>query len=381
MAKTILEFIRRKIKTVRHMIITIDLRMWSSSGIGKVLQNTIPSFIRNFSNINFILLGNKEILDKLDWPINVVEIRKFDAKIYSLSEQIDAIKIIPKNTDLLWWPHWNIPLFYRGKLVTSIYDAFHLRIPWSVKNLLKNVYTRLLFYFLAKKSSMTLTISKFSKNELIELTQIDSSNIHIVYPSVDQEWHEPIPKNNSKSYPYIIYVGNVKPHKDLITLIKAFIKNSKLIKHKLIIIGKEEGFISGDKDVKSYANNHSDKIIFTGWLDDTLVREYVFNADLMVFPSNYEGFGIPPLEAMACGCPVIASDIPVIREVCSESVMYFRSGDIDDLSIKISELINNKELQESLISKGFNLVKKYNWNKSIKEINDKFANLLTQKNK
>ncbi len=362
------------------MIITIDLRMWTSSGIGKVLQNTVPSFIKNFSNIDFVLLGNKETLENIDWPSNVVDIRKFNAKIYSFSEQINAIRVIPKNTDLLWWPHWNIPLFYSGKLVTSIYDAFHLRIPWSFKNFLKNVYSRVIFYFLAKKSLMTLTISKFSKDELVELTQIDSNDIHIIYPSVDKEWHEPISKNIKSCDPYLIYVGNVKPHKDLITLIKAFIKNTKITKHKLVIIGKQDGFISGDKNVKKFAKKYSDKIIFTGWLDDMSVREYVANADLMVFPSKYEGFGIPPLEAMACGCPVIASDIPVLREVCSGSVLYFRPGDVNDLSMKMFDLINDKDLKKSLISKGFKLVKKYDWNKSIQEINNKFSNLIAEKN-
>ena len=110
------------------------------------------------------------------------------------------------------------------------------------------------------------------------------------------------------------------------------------------------------------------------------VREYVANADLMVFPSKYEGFGIPPLEAMACGCPVIASDIPVLREVCSGSVLYFRPGDVNDLSMKMFDLINDKDLKKSLISKGFKLVKKYDWNKSIQEINNKFSNLIAEKN-
>ena len=359
------------------MIITIDLRMWTSSGIGKVLQNTIPSFINKFNNIDFVLLGDKEFLDKINWPLNVIEIKNFNANIYSIREQIESIKLIPKETDILWWPHWNIPILYKGKIVTSIYDAFHLRMPWNVNNFFKKIYTNILFYAIAKKSLMTLTISEFTKNELIKLTQI--KNIHIVYPSVDKEWFEPIASTIKTDYPYVVYVGNVKPHKDLSTLIKAYIQNSDQVNHKLIIIGKKEGFISGDKSIKKFARKYIDKIIFTGWLDDASVREYVANADLMIFPSLYEGFGIPPLEAMACGCPVIASDIPVIREVCSNSVCYFRPGDVDDLSVKMMKLIKNTKLKENLRLKGSHLVKKYSWELSNNEINDKFLKLINDK--
>lgn len=362
------------------MIITIDLRMWSSSGIGKVLQNTIPIFIKKFESVSFVLLGKKEYLDSIKWPSNVINIIDFKANIYSINEQIEAIKLIPKETNILWWPHWNIPILYKGILVTSIYDAFHLRMPWSVRNFLKNLYTRLIFYILAKKSLMTLTISNFSKNELIKLTNIKSQDIHIAYPSVDKEWFEQTLSKPLLNSPYIIYVGNVKPHKDLKTLLKAFILNINKIEHKLIIVGKKEGFIEGDKNIEKLAKAYADKIIFTGWINDESVRQYVANADLMVFPSLYEGFGIPPLEAMACQCPVIASDIPVVKEICSDSVLNFKAGDVEDLSTKIFNLIHDKKLQKNLISRGSKLVRKYNWDYSNNIIEKKFQNLINEKN-
>ena len=247
-------------------------------------------------------------MDKINWPLNVIEIKNFKANIYSIREQIESIKLIPKETDILWWPHWNIPILYKGKIVTSIYDAFHLRMPWNINNFLKNIYTNILFYAIAKKSLMTLTISEFTKNELIKLTQI--KNIHIVYPSVDKEWFEPIASTIKTDYPYVVYVGNVKPHKDLGTLIKAYIQNSDQVNHKLIIIGKKEGF---DQKVIDWTMAANSKDRYMHSIDE--VDKILCFSDMFILPSEHESFGLVALEAMACGVPVISSNAGGLPEV------------------------------------------------------------------
>jgi glycosyltransferase involved in cell wall biosynthesis len=355
---------------------TIDLRMWFFSGMGKVLQNSVPQLVKNLSDIEFVLLGDKKFLETIKWPPNVIEIRQFNSKIYSIREQIEILKIIPKNNNLLWWPHWNIPLLYRGPLINTIYDAFHLRIPFGINSIFKNIYTKLIFWRIPKMALLTFTISEFSKKEILKLTNINEKNINIVYPAVDVEWFQNIQKKQLLDKPYIVYVGNVKPHKNLSTLVKAFSFNLDKIDHKLVIIGKKEGFIGGDNSIEKLAEKYSDRVFFTGWLDDKVVREYVANADMMIFPSLYEGFGIPPLEAMACGCPVIASDIEVIREVCGSSVYYFNPNDPEELSLKIIDLINNKNLRKKLILDGKKQSQKYNWDKSNHKIQRKMIGFI-----
>ena len=346
--------------------ITIDLRLWSASGIGKYLQNIVPSVIEEFKDINFTLLGNKKSLSAINWPSNVIAINAFDSKIYSIEEQYKALKVIPKNCDLLWWPHWNIPIFYKGKIITTIYDAFHLRIPVNFKNFFKNIYTRLLFNFVRKKSLLTFTLSNFSKTELTKLTKINPKNIHITNLAVDKEWFNFQPDRNKidSIHPYIVYVGNVKPHKNLITLVESYIKILDKVEHNLLIIGKKEGFISGDKVVQKYANLYPDRIKFTGWIEDIDVRNYVANADLMVFPTLYEGFGIPPLEAMACGCPVLVSDIAVTREVCSDAAIFFDPNNSEELSKSIINILSNSDHRNKMHSKGVERSKYFSWESS-----------------
>lgn len=361
--------------------ITIDLRLWLTSGIGKYLQNIVPSTIARFKEINFTLLGDKNFLEALDWPPNVVSIRNFDSKIYSIEEQFKSLKVIPKDCDLLWWPHWNIPMFYNGKIVTTIYDAFHLRIPKNLKNIFKNIYTKLLFYFVSKKSLITFTLSEFSRRELMQLSNIDPKNIYIINLAVDKDWFEFQPFENNIESPYIVFVGNVKPHKNLITLVKSFIKIINEVDHKLVIIGKKEGFISGDKEVLKFANLYPNRIIFTGWVDDQDVKNYVANAELMVFPTLYEGFGIPPLEAMACGCPVIVSDIPVTKEVCGDAAVYFNPKNFSELSMLIKKVLKKENYKESMYLKGIERSKFYSWKSAINKTIMTFEELFSKMDK
>ena len=363
--------------------ITIDLRLWNTSGIGKYLQNIIPIVIREFKDINFTLLGNKNLLKSINWPSNVIAINEFNTRIYTVKEQVTALKVIPKDCDLLWWPHWNIPIFYKGKIITTIYDAFHLRIPVNLKNFFKNIYTRLLFYFVSKNSLLTFTLSDFSKSELTELSKINPKDIHITNLAVDKEWFE-FKSNENKidmPYPYIVYVGNVKPHKNLITLVKSYISIIDKIEHNLVIIGKKEGFISGDKEVQKYANLYPNKIKFTGWVDDIDVRSYVANADLMVFPTLYEGFGIPPLEAMACGCPVIVSDIAVTREICSDAAIYFDPKNTEELSKSIVNILSNTNHKNNMILRGTERSKDFSWESSANNTINKLTELFLKMNK
>ena len=125
--------------------------------------------------------------------------------------------------------------------------------------------------------------------------------------------------------------------------------------YKLVIVGKKEGFITGDKEVFKLVNNNKlldEHIIFTGYIENRELYNYYKKASIFVFPSLYEGFGIPPLEAMICGCPVIASDLTAIPEICGDAVQYIKALDPVDIAEKISLLIDNRILRDELIKKG-----------------------------
>jgi glycosyltransferase involved in cell wall biosynthesis len=275
-------------------------------------------------------------------------------------------------TDLLWWPHYNVPLFFRGRLVVTVYDAYHLRMRWSLGDLVKRCYAELLFGAVRRRAEKVFTISHFSKGELEVLARVPAERIVPIHLGVAPEWFDTKTEEGFRERPYLLFVGNVKPHKNLRRLIAAFAGLVDDVPHDLVIVGKRDGFITGDEVVARMAADLGDRVVFTGWVDDNDLRRYVANAALMVFPSMYEGFGLPPLEAMACVCPVVASDIPVLHEVCGDQVAYFDPTSVDAIRDSIvAELSAPRELVGAV-----EWARRYDWEDCIDATVAEFSSLL-----
>lgn len=337
--------------------ITVDARMINSSGIGTVIKNILKRMIVLKPEWNFFILGNLLELRKYDFfKQNNVKLISCEAPIYSIKEQIELIKKIPKETDVMWSPHYNIPIFYKGKLIVTVHDVFHLAMPQFVKGIHKRLYARFMFNMVKYKANKIICVSNFTASELEKYVSIDKNKVEVVYNGIDKEWFNVNLEKPVYDKPYLLYVGNVKPHKNLINLVKAFELIKDKIPHDLIIVGKKEGFITGDKNIFKLTEKMSDRIIFTGYIDDNLLKQYYKQADLFIFPSLYEGFGLPPLESLATGTRVICSDILVLKEICKNMVDYFEPLDIDSISRCIIKNINNKK-NDSIIN-----FYDYNWN-------------------
>lgn len=337
--------------------ITVDARMINSSGIGTVIKNILKRMIVLKPEWNFFILGNLLELRKYDFfKQNNVKLISCEAPIYSIKEQIELIKKIPKETDVMWSPHYNIPIFYKGKLIVTVHDVFHLAMPQFVKGIHKRLYARFMFNMVKYKANKIICVSNFTASELEKYVSIDKNKVEVVYNGIDKEWFNVNLEKPVYDKPYLLYVGNVKPHKNLINLVKAFELIKDKIPHDLIIVGKKEGFITGDKNIFKLTEKMSDRIIFTGYIDDNLLKQYYKQADLFIFLSLYEGFGLPPLESLATGTRVICSDILVLKEICKNMVDYFEPLDIDSISRCIIKNINNKK-NDSIIN-----FYDYNWN-------------------
>ena len=140
------------------------------------------------------------------------------------------------------------------------------------------------------------------------------------------------------------------------------------IPHTLLIVGKKSGFISGDMNLIKKANTFGERVVMTGFLSDDKLQSYYSHADLFVFPSLYEGFGFPPLEALASRTPVVASNTASIPEVCGDAAIYFDPYIIEDIANKIEQLLANKNLQEKMRVKGIERAKQFSWDKAAKKI-------------
>lgn len=318
--------------------ITIDARMINASGIGTVIKNILKRLIPMSQEMQFSILGNIDELKKLDY-LNAKNVKLIEctAPIYSIREQIALNKAIPKDTDVFWSPHYNIPLLYTGKLVVTIHDVFHLAMPQYVGGIHKRAYARFMFEMVKRKADKIIAVSNFTASELEKYVHVPKEKITVIYNGIDEEWFDIKAGPAVHNKPYILYVGNVKPHKNLITLVKAFMKIKDKVDYDLIIVGKKDGFITGDKEIAKYAAAEPERIIFTGYVEADLLKQYYKQASIFVFPSLYEGFGLPPLEALAAGCPrVICSNAASLPEACGDMVEYFEPCDSQALATMIT---------------------------------------------
>ncbi|WPR72269.1 glycosyltransferase family 1 protein [Flavobacterium sp. NG2] len=360
------------------MKIVIDLRLINASGIGTYLKNVIPGILGCFKQV--IVLGNSNELKKFEWS-KKVEIIEFNAKIYSLEEQLLYPFIIPK-CDFFWSPHFNVPLLgtRAKKKIVTIHDVNHL-VGVSPISRIKKVYAFLLLKKAVNNSSIIFTVSQFSKSEIIKHTKVNPKKIKVVYCGVDASFYQKktIEDGFKDFEDYILYVGNIKPHKNLIVLLKAYNSLSEefKLKYKILIVGQKEGFITKDKQIDEFiiTNKLEKHIVFTGYVDDLNLPKYYQQAALFVFPSLYEGFGLPVLEALAANTLVVSSNAASLKEVGGESVVYFDPNNPTELAEKMVNCLNSEDFKIRMSKFRDVQLKKYTWLNSISNHKFGFENI------
>lgn len=359
-------------------MITIDARWINTSGMGTYLRNILPGVIAAFPKERFCLLGDKTALGKLEGANRsnnrILEVK---APMYSLAEQLEVALKIPRETRLFFATHYNVPLFYRGRMLVTVYDLFHLAMPDLVGGWHKRLYAKIMFGAVRRHAAAIITISHFTKRELIRFTGEGAQPIFPIPLGVDESWFGTL--LGARPYPgqYILYVGNVKPHKNLRALIRAFSLLLEQTSHDLVIVGKKEGFITGDKVAISEATKLGRRVHFTGYIENDVLRQYFAHASSFVFPSLYEGFGLPPLEAMAAGCPVVVSDAASLPEVCGNAALYCNPYQHEDIAKKILLVLSDKALSETLRQKGLEHARQFTWEKCVIETCKVISGLLT----
>jgi len=351
--------------------------MWSS-GIGSYIRYLVPKVIQSMPEAQFYLLGRRQEMER--WAEFAsgprIEWIEITAPILSIAEQFELAKKIPKDTDLFWSPNYNFPIFWRGKLMTTVHDVFHLILWDGIGSLLKRFYAYVMFNRLVNRADALLSVSEFTKGEIVRRTGASPEKIRVIHNGVDDSWFGLRKNKNPHPRPYILFVGNIKPHKNLARLLEAFSILKDRIPHDLVLVGKKEGFITGDRRVLKMAESIGDRVRFTGFVDDALLGQYYALTDLLVFPSIYEGFGLPPLEAMACGRPVAVSNAASIPEVCGDAAVYFDPYSSKDIAEKISKVLEDEPLRNGFIQKGLERARLFTWERCVSETVEVIQRLL-----
>jgi glycosyltransferase involved in cell wall biosynthesis len=223
---------------------------------------------------------------------------------------------------------------------------------------------RLVCHAIKQRAAAILCVSSFTASEFMKVTGAQHRALHVAHSGVDRSWFE-IPRDGEPHpRPYLLAVGDVKPHKNYCGLIEAFALLAGEIPHDLVIVGRTGGFVTGDPAVFTLAAKYAGRIVFTGRIPKERLQRYYAYADALVYPSFYEGFGLPPLEAMASGVPVIAAGVAAIPEVCGNAALYCDPNRPADIATKIRALLNSDGLRQELIGEGVCRARQFTWERT-----------------
>jgi glycosyltransferase involved in cell wall biosynthesis len=330
------------------MTICIDCRMIGASGVGVYLKECLPHFLHSIDS--FLLLGNTAQLNSFSANSNV-KIIECNIKPFSVKELFFFPKHISNkiNTASLFYsPFFNIPRRIKIPVFTTIHDIVFPYLPELTSKI--GLAVRMMFYRRAfKKSQKIFTVSEFSKSR-IEYHLGKAKPVIVTYSALQPMFLAC--RNNVQKTQTIVFIGNIKKHKGLELLLDAFVlvRNERLT-HNLIIIGSKNNFRSSDNSIlKKIEAIGRDTVTFTGFISDEKLIEYLSAAALLVQPSLYEGFCLPPLEAMVLGTLALISDIAVLREIYADyPVTFFSAGDTKDLKEKMIKLLMNKDLSSPVL--------------------------------
>ncbi len=333
--------------------------MANSAGIGTCIREIVPRLSSSFC---ITLLVSK--LGQC-WCEGMEQIL-FQAPIYSIQEQLQFPLKIPR-CDFFWSPHYNVPLFpiRAKKRMVTIHDACHLALgKWL--SFPERAYAKFVMKRALHSADVVVTDSQFSKNELIRFLGEPKKPLNVIAPAVDPKQFfrvsdkkilAEVESRYALPRRFVLFVGSQKLHKNLHGLLAAFSKISISDMH-LVIVGKKQGLRH------SVENVQMEKVHWLGEIAREDLPALYSLAELFVFPSFYEGFGLPPLEAMSCGCPTIVSKAASLPEVCKEASWYVCPEKNEDLTDAIEKVVSDSEIKSNLIRMGYTRSASFCWDKT-----------------
>lgn len=329
------------------------------TGIGRYAVEISLELKKKIPNVVFVA-PKKIVLVEIAKELNVQTFGIFNGAMW---EQIELPIFLLKNKNPLLLNFTSTaPVFYKNQ-INTIYDIISIKHPewYSLK---ASLYYKLLLPIVAKRCKKIITISNYVKNDISSFFNVNHNKINVVNCGVSSIFKNTETENYFE-FDYILAVGSIDPRKNLKKLIEAFLmlKNSTL---KLVLVGKEHPtFATTDFAIPI---ERKKDIIFTGYISDEKLRDYYISAKVFVFPSLEEGFGIPPLEAMSCGCPSIVSNASSIPEVCGDAALYIDPKNTNDIYLKLKTILNDDELRKNIIEKGVIRKNCFSWEISAQKI-------------
>lgn len=303
-------------------------------------------------------------------------------KEFTFDEQIGFKKQLEQlKPDLVHFAMVQQPIFYRGKTITTMHDLITVRFKNPAKNPVIFTIKQQVYSWVnkraAQKSLAVITPTNFVKDDVINFAHIDPAKVIVTYEAADPitEAAEPL-KSVPANKPFIMYIGRPTPHKNLERLIEAFkILKPTLPNLQLVLAGKKD--LNYDRIESLVKNQGIEDVVFTDFISDGTLRWLYEHCAAYVFPSLSEGFGLPGLEAMKLGAPVVSSNATCLPEVYGNAAHYFDPLNVEAMATAITEVLTNQKLRAELIAAGYVQVNKYSWQRMAEQTLNVYNQFLT----
>ena len=357
------------------MRVAIDARKLHNFGIGTYTRNLLRHLARIDRENEYVLLCQQP-----DLGIGAQLGPNFRTVLepspnYSIREQFHVPWVLHRERpDVFHAPHYVMPPAVRCRSIVTIHDCVHLMFPQYLPNRAASLYVKASMWSAARRSRKILTVSEASKRDIIRFLNIPAEKVVVVYNAIDERFgvapsDEAITRVRERyqlDHRFVLYVGNIKPHKNLVRLVEAFdrLRARGFDDLTLLIIGDE---ISKLPALRRAVHSHKlhKHVRFLGYLpDDTLAILYRL-ADVFVFPSLYEGFGLPPLEAMACGAPVVTSNVSSLPEVTGDAAVLVDPYDTASIADGVAKVLSDPTLRDEMRVKGIARAREFSWERSV----------------
>lgn len=360
------------------MRIGIDARLWNETGVGRYIRNLVTNLQDIDEKNSYVLfvrsrdhdrIRNYELRIKNNWrTVNA------DIHWHTLEEQFKFPQLLYKeNLDLVHFPYFSVPIFVNIPFVVTIHDLIlHHFSTGEASTLFPVLYAiklsgyKYVIHQAIKKAKKVITVSFATKQEIVDHMSVSGDKVVVTYEGVDPEMFE---KHTKKiiADPYFLHVGNMYPHKNMERLVIGFKKVFSNTSVKLVLVGKEDFFAKRLKDFVRKKEIDSN-VIFVGEVSDKELSSYYQHALALVIPSLMEGFGLPAIEAMANNCLILASDIPVLKEICKDAAFYFDPHDETNMAEKMRFVAGKSRMAfEKQRESGLSRMLKFSWEKLAKE--------------
>src|SRR5918999_254853 len=357
------------------MRVAIDARKLHDFGIGTYIRNLLRHLARIDRETEYVLLcRDADMVIPKQLGENFRAVRETSPN-YSLREQLHIpYVLIRERPDVFHAPHYVLPPAVPCRSVVTIHDTIHLAFPQYLPNRGAYAYARSLMWAATKRSDRILTVSESSKRDIIHYFHIDPEKVVVVYNALDERFGiEPRPEEIAQvrerfqlDHGFVLYVGNIKPHKNLVRLIEAFdgLRREGFDDLKLLIIGDEISKWPALRRAVHRFKLHKHVRFFGFQSDQTLASLYRLAA-VFVFPSLYEGFGLPPLEAMASGTPVVTSNVSSLPEVAGDAAVLVDPYDVESIADGLRRVLTDPELAATMRRRGIERAREFSWERSV----------------